>query len=553
MLGDHSNKSDPAEPEAEPEDPSAAELHVYENDASIAVYRSFLASDPELDAVQLYLVERLSSGQLRGKFKGYNSEKVYIAAQGPRENTAVDFWRMVWQEQIIHIVMLTNLVEIGKSKCYEYWPAKDNTRTFGEFTVTGLHVDSRANFDIRTFKLKKAGNRNDRDVVHYHYTAWPDHDVPNTTSLVTFWRHVIRRSRDDSVPLLVHCSAGVGRTGTFIGLDIGMEQAMREGKVDVEKLVVQLREERCLMVQAAEQFVFLHKVLLEAYTACNTFMEVEQFGIALPDTIQAHTQHPQIDKEFKTLMQMRSLTDDLSHDFAKESENLTKNRNADMLPGDVHLVYLVEHFPGRNQYLNAVYVPPYCWYWPRSLGDREALRTGAYIIKLQSSGEISDNLTSYTVTIEKKKSPTRTVHMLRYEGWDGEVPTSTSDLLQLVDELNNTHKERHDGAVVVQCSDGVTKSGLFTAVCDVINRMTDDHEVDVYMTVRQLQTVRPQAVASVRELVAERHYSCKNERMEQLLHDDVLDRVFDGEACRSTYGEEIYAQFQDNARRLPPL
>ncbi|KAK7503369.1 hypothetical protein BaRGS_00005290 [Batillaria attramentaria] len=87
--------------------------------------------------------------------------------------------------------------------------------------------------------------------------------------------------------------------------------------------------------------------------------------------------------------------------------------------------------------------------------------------------------------------------MLRYEGWDGEVPTSTSDLLQLVDELNNTHKERHDGAVVVQCSDGVTKSGLFTAVCDVINRMTDDHEVDVYMTVRQLQTVRPQAVASV--------------------------------------------------------
>ncbi|KAK7495474.1 hypothetical protein BaRGS_00013172, partial [Batillaria attramentaria] len=295
------------------------------------MFSSFRDTRPRLDEVQRHLVERLASTELVDKFhaldtnsgaprdmaslpvnmkknrfasilpydanrvvlkdgykkggstdyvnasyiQGYNSERMYIATQGPRDNTAVDFWRMVWQEHITHIVMLANVKELGKDKCFENWPGEKKKVTYGPITITSVDVEKRANFEVRTFSMKRTRSRDERTVVQYHYVTWPDHGAPSTTPLVSFWHYVRTRARDEpdaaTVPTLVHCSAGVGRTGTFIGLDLGMDQAVREGEVDVEQIVIRLRQERCCMVQASEQFVFL-----SVYSTVWLFLQ-EQF------------------------------------------------------------------------------------------------------------------------------------------------------------------------------------------------------------------------------------------------------------------------------------
>ncbi|XP_070191978.1 receptor-type tyrosine-protein phosphatase mu-like [Littorina saxatilis] len=178
-------------------------------------------------------------------------EKAYIAAQGPRDNTVDDLWRMVWQEGVTDIVMLTNIKEGKKSKCYEYWPAQGDRLTTGHMEVTGVEEETRAHFVVRTFDLKKSEGSDKRRVKQYHYQSWMDHEVPATTPLVNFWRYVRSRAprTAQAPPLVVHCSAGVGRSGTFIALDIIIDHAEQKAEVNIYNTVDRLRDDRCLMVQ----------------------------------------------------------------------------------------------------------------------------------------------------------------------------------------------------------------------------------------------------------------------------------------------------------------
>ncbi|KAK7102417.1 receptor-type tyrosine-protein phosphatase alpha-like [Littorina saxatilis] len=579
--------------------------NVYYNDDG-DVYASFKATQPKLDAVQKYLVDALASGNLKEEFatldsmpegvpqevaqlkknfkknrfasilpydrnlvvmrdgysegtatdfvnasyvSGYQLGKQFIAAQGPRDNTVGDLWRMIWQEQITHVVMLTNIQERGKPKCELYWPEEEGgVDTFGPVTVTTTHVQCRDDFFIRTFNVKRAGSAESREVTQYHYVSWPDHGAPTTTSLVTFWRYVHNRTTPADgasvPPVLVHCSAGVGRTGTYIGLEIGVDMAVREGHINVLDLVKRLREQRCLMVQAVDQYVFLHKALLEAYTAHGTNVSVDEFEVIFTGHITSDKPHPRVDKEFQTLQQMLTLTPAHRHDTASLEENVAKNRNASILPSDEHLVYLTEHVSGRNQYTNAVFMPtfrdhrgsivtqlplpatlvdfwrlvygndvsaivslsspnkeqevkPYCQYWPTKEGEQ--LKMGPYFVTLTSKTERGGSkVTSYSLNLGKKGvKSARVVELLHYKGWTGKVGGSTSDILHLIDTLVTLQENTSTDRLVVQCSDGVGKSGLFCALCDIINRMTYDREVDVYMTVRHVQSVTPKALSSV--------------------------------------------------------
>ncbi|KAK7461582.1 hypothetical protein BaRGS_00038667, partial [Batillaria attramentaria] len=230
--------------------------------------------------------------------KGYQRDQQYIATQGPRANTTDDLWWMVWQEGITQIVMLANLQEDGRDKCEEYWPASGKSQTYGHVTVKGLEEQQRADFVIRSFVLKNAKSSGERHVTQYHYMAWPDHGVPLAASLVDYWRYVKARSTS-TVPLLVHCSAGVGRTGTFIALDIASEKKSRGDDVNVNEIVTQLREQRALMVQSEAQYKFLHEVILEAHTSRATRVSTGQFDDIFPDTIQTNTNNSRIDSEFQ--------------------------------------------------------------------------------------------------------------------------------------------------------------------------------------------------------------------------------------------------------------
>ncbi|XP_025108242.1 uncharacterized protein LOC112572666 isoform X2 [Pomacea canaliculata] len=236
--------------------------------------------------------------------KGYLGEKAYIATQGPRSHTVDDLWWMVWQENVTQIIMLTSIKEDGKDKCEEYWPSAGTTTTYGHVSVTALKTDSRADFVVRYFVLESKQDGDQRTVSQYHYLVWPDHGVPSTYSLVSFWRYVKARAQG-AIPV-VHCSAGVGRTGTYIALDIASDLSSRGHDVNVKDIVRRLREDRTLMVQTAEQYKFLHEVILEEYTSRGTRMTFDQFDLVFPD-------NSRINKEFKVLTQMGQFVPKSAH------------------------------------------------------------------------------------------------------------------------------------------------------------------------------------------------------------------------------------------------
>ncbi|XP_052793368.1 receptor-type tyrosine-protein phosphatase epsilon-like isoform X1 [Mya arenaria] len=193
---------------------------------------------------------------------GYGKVQKFIASQGPTKNMIDDFWRMVWQENAEKIVMLTNLVEMATVKCLQYWPEIDQTCSFGGIDISVTGVEKFRDYEIRTIITKKAQS-DSRRIQQYHFKAWPDKDVPdNGWCLVEFLNAV--ETQSTNAPIIVHCSAGVGRTGTFIALDNLVDQARTEKCVRPLQMVEALRRQRVNMVQTKDQYVYLHEALAEA-------------------------------------------------------------------------------------------------------------------------------------------------------------------------------------------------------------------------------------------------------------------------------------------------
>ncbi|XP_037398440.1 receptor-type tyrosine-protein phosphatase beta-like isoform X3 [Pygocentrus nattereri] len=190
---------------------------------------------------------------------GYNSKKEYIAAQGPLPATVNEFWRMIWEKHVQTIVMLTKCNEQGRVKCEKYWPSE--TKMYSNITVTNMSEITLEDWTISDFTIRNVKTAESREVRHFHFTAWPDHGVPETTEVLINFRHLVREHMDQysrHSPTVVHCSAGVGRTGTFIALDHLIFQIERESMVDIFGIVYDMRMHRPLMVQTEDQYVFLN-------------------------------------------------------------------------------------------------------------------------------------------------------------------------------------------------------------------------------------------------------------------------------------------------------
>ncbi|XP_077085178.1 receptor-type tyrosine-protein phosphatase eta isoform X2 [Siphateles boraxobius] len=195
---------------------------------------------------------------------GYTSKKEFIAAQGPLPCTVNDFWRLIWEKNVHTIVMLTKCNEQGRVKCEEYWPA--DLKRFNNLTVMTTSEIPLEDWTLRDFEVKNVKTSESRSVRHFHFTAWPDHGVPETTELLINFRHLVREHMDQysrHSPTLVHCSAGVGRTGTFIAIDRLIFQIERDGVVDVYGIIHDLRMHRPLMVQTEDQYVFLNQCSMD--------------------------------------------------------------------------------------------------------------------------------------------------------------------------------------------------------------------------------------------------------------------------------------------------
>ncbi|CAL1546979.1 unnamed protein product, partial [Lymnaea stagnalis] len=167
-----------------------------------------------------------------------------------------DFVRMIWEQKVEAIVMLTNLIEEGKVKCEKYWSDAGEAQ-FGEITVKLAATKSFADYIIRSFEMFKVrhySTGSDKEVTRtftqFHFTSWPDKSVPVTPwSLVEFLKRVSAQTTKS--PVVVHCSAGVGRTGTFIALHSVIRQAQDTGRVDFYQTLAKLRQDRIFMIQTA--------------------------------------------------------------------------------------------------------------------------------------------------------------------------------------------------------------------------------------------------------------------------------------------------------------
>ncbi|ERL89353.1 hypothetical protein D910_06724 [Dendroctonus ponderosae] len=192
---------------------------------------------------------------------GYNSPREFLVTQGPLHSTRDDFWRMVWESNSRAIIMLTRCVEKGREKCDHYWPYDTMPVYYGDISVQILNETRYPDWNISEFMVCRGEQQ--RVVRHFHFSTWPDFGVPNPPhTLVRFVRAFRERVPPDQRPIVVHCSAGVGRSGTFICLDRILQQIQTSDYVDIFGIVYVMRKERVWMVQTEQQYICIHQCLL---------------------------------------------------------------------------------------------------------------------------------------------------------------------------------------------------------------------------------------------------------------------------------------------------
>ncbi|GFO17993.1 receptor-type tyrosine-protein phosphatase kappa [Plakobranchus ocellatus] len=299
--------------------------------------------------------------------KGYNNCETFIASQGPNDVILNDFVRMLWEQNIDRVVMLTHLIELGKKKCTMYWP-EDGEKTFGEIKMQLLTTRVFAEYTIRHLRLCKGG-QSPRDVTQFHFTAWPDKSVPeNPWGLVDFQQRVMAEPGPGR--LLVHCSAGVGRTGTFIALCNLLKEAEATGKMDFRSTLHKLRQDRMHMIQTIAQYTFLHKAALVGHMTSGTITKVKDIAARFQSLeggargdISARTYEQEFDNlaaacdEDTIMSNKQSDVAESVYGNEKVMANKGKDRLNNILPNEMYRPVLVAQGKDEDNYINAVLVP----------------------------------------------------------------------------------------------------------------------------------------------------------------------------------------------------
>ncbi|XP_071242872.1 receptor-type tyrosine-protein phosphatase T isoform X16 [Salvelinus alpinus] len=477
---------------------------------------------------------------------GYHRPRHYIATQGPMQETVRDFWRMIWQENSGSIVMVTNLVEVGRVKCVRYWP--DETEVYGDVKVTLIETEPLAEYVIRTFTVQKKGHHEIREIRQFHFTSWPDHGVPcYATGLLGFVRQVKFLNSPDAGPIVAHCSAGAGRTGCFIAVDIMLDMAENEGVVDIFNCIRELRSQRVNMVQTEEQYVFVHDAILEACLCGNTAIPVCEFRAIYYNIsrLDPQTNSSQIKDEFQTLniVTPRVRPEDCSVGLLPRNHD--KNRSMDVLSVDRCLPFLISVDGESSNYINAALMDSHkqpaafivtqhplpntvadFWrlvfdyncssivmlnemdaaqlcmqYWP----EKSSCCYGPIQVEFISA-DIDEDIINRIFRICNMARPQdgyRLVQHFQFIGWPAyrDTPLSKRSILQLVRRLAKWQEQYDggDGRTVVHCLTGGGRSGTFCAICSISEMIQQQNIVDVFHTVKTLRNNKSNMVETMEQ------------------------------------------------------
>ncbi|XP_016837188.1 receptor-type tyrosine-protein phosphatase N2 isoform X2 [Nasonia vitripennis] len=189
----------------------------------------------------------------------------YIATQGPLPQTAADFWQLVWEQGSVVIVMLTRLTEEGQAMCHRYWPDEGSEL----YHIYEVHLVSEHiwcdDYLVRSFYLKNLRTGETRTVTQFHFLSWPQNGVPKSSkTLLEFRRKVNKSYRGRSCPIIVHCSDGAGRTGTYCLIDMVLNRMAKGAKeIDIAATLEHIRDQRADMVATKQQYEFVLMAVAE--------------------------------------------------------------------------------------------------------------------------------------------------------------------------------------------------------------------------------------------------------------------------------------------------
>uniref|UniRef100_U5EUF9 Putative receptor-type tyrosine-protein phosphatase mosPTP-1 n=1 Tax=Corethrella appendiculata TaxID=1370023 RepID=U5EUF9_9DIPT len=346
------------------------EYEAIQNESATEEYASEVSQHPDNKAKNRYLniiaydhsrvhlrqttVQKKHLDYINANFiDGYQKPSAFIATQGPLSGTIENFWQMIWEQKVMIIVMITNLVERGRRKCDMYWP-KDCSETYGIIQVKLITENVMATYTVRTFQIKhlklkkKKQIQNERTVYQYHYTNWPDHGTPDhPLPVLNFVKKSSSANFQGAGPIVVHCSAGVGRTGTYIVLDAMLKQIDHKGCVNIFGFLRHIRAQRNFLVQTEEQYIFIHDALIEAIESGDTNKNMEEIANTIDNT-------EFLEAQFKSIIFYQPKEINLSS--ATNPVNQTKNRSS-ILPLENSRVHLTPK-PGieGSDYINATWL-----------------------------------------------------------------------------------------------------------------------------------------------------------------------------------------------------
>ncbi|NXX48435.1 PTPRV phosphatase, partial [Tricholaema leucomelas] len=470
---------------------------------------------------------------------GYTSQREFIATQGPLKKTIDDFWRLVWEQNVCNIIMLTVCMENGRVLCDHYWPSEATPVCYGQVRVQLLQQSSTEEWTLRRFKLCHEGLQVERLLSHLHYTAWPDHGIPESTTSIMTFRELVRehiQSSKEAGPTLVHCRqgsalghsrrghAGVGRTGTFLALDRLLLQMRQEKAVDIFGAVHTLRMSRYLMVQTLSQYIFLHSCIMDK------ILEEPLLGLSgtersCPIPLRTFAQHyaQKAAKSQLGFLREYEMVKEEASSAAPASGSQQAPPSASILPYDRSRVRFsllaqgpfsgllqVWHIPGcssSRDYL-AVQGPDKSTmedFW--TLVWEQDVHTILTLLPWQEKGEVpgegcwpleGDSLCTKLLTIQcgteklvsgcrciqlkmkhEKKAKERQLQQLLCPLWSSRKQPDVQSLLELLATARRCHRRRAS-PLLLHCSGAVSQMGLLISLDCLLQQMRAERAVDVY-------------------------------------------------------------------------
>eukprot|EP00731_Ephydatia_muelleri_P018724 Em0011g764a len=475
---------------------------------------------------------------------GYNCQNIYISTQGPTDETVNDFWRMVWEKRLGTIVMLTKCIENGREKCAQYWASTNGNHETAQFKVATISATQFADYTITSLVVSDKEKSEDEPlhVKHFHFTSWPDHGVPDTpSSLVSFIKYVQKnRKFTEESPLLVHCSAGVGRSGTFIALHILLERIKTEDSINVFECVNQMRKRRPFMVQSLDQYVYIHDAILEQIMCGDTEIDAGNFRVKVNSMykVAAGNGTNGFVQQFQLLNDVCKKPPKEDCSVSLESCNEVKNRYKNK-PHYNHTQIRLAQDSTNSTYINASRIQGYklsCIYiatqgpLSNTVNDfwkmimEQQCKTIVMLCELMEEGE--ESCACYWPTAEGPVNfGTISVHLLSavisngmifrnfkltensnellvaqycYSEWPQHgKPASLPNMLTLLDTLNKALSASEKNVITVVCNDGCGRTGSFICIHSELERLKAEGIVNIFQSVKAMRSYRPGMVQDV--------------------------------------------------------